>query len=110
MREVCFIIGRGGAVLWSDGSESPLALPDSRARWEAIWRLRAELECIVHSHPVGPHAFSAEDRSTMEAVEAALGRKVCWMVLSPQGLVVENGETPAEQPWWTRLLRLASGM
>lgn len=110
MREVFFIIGRGGAILWSESSDSPLALPDSRARWEAIWTHRADLEAIVHSHPLGPHAFSAEDRSTMEAVEIALGRKLTWMVLSPEGLVVEGGEAPAELPWWTRLLGLASGM
>ena len=39
-REVCVLIGRDGAVLWSDASDSPVALPDSRERWEAIWRLR----------------------------------------------------------------------
>ena len=53
-REVCFLIGRGGAILWADASDSPAALPDSRARWEAIWEHRDELEVIAHSHPIGP--------------------------------------------------------
>ena len=67
-REVCFLIGKGGAILWADASDSPAALPDSRARWEAIWNNREHLEVIAHSHPVGPAAFSAEDNSTMEAL------------------------------------------
>lgn len=111
-REVFLLIGRGGAVLWSDAGDSALALPDSRARWEALWRHRAELELIVHSHPIGPHAFSHEDETTMAAVELALGRRLAWAVLSPQGLLVrEEGErTATELPWWVPLLRLASGM
>ena len=48
MREVCFLIGKGGAILWADASNSPAALPDSRARWEAIWTHRDELEVIAH--------------------------------------------------------------
>lgn len=110
-REVFLIVGRGDAVLWSDASDSALALPDSRARWEAIWRHRAELELIVHSHPVGPHAFSAEDESTMAAVESALGKRLTWAVLSPKGLLVRRDgvdATATEVPWWAALLGLAS--
>lgn len=112
-REVFFLIGRGGAVLWSDASDSAGALPDSRARWEAIWRHRDELELLVHSHPVGPHAFSAEDESTMAAVEEALGTPQRWAVLSPRGLLLRAGghdTSPDERPWWAALLAAASGM
>jgi hypothetical protein len=113
MREVFVIIGRGDAVLWSDASDSALTLPDSRARWEALWRHRDELELIVHSHPVGPHAFSAEDESTMAAVESALGRKLTWGVLSPRGLLVRRDgvdTTAPSLPWWAGLVRLSSQM
>lgn len=72
-REVFFLIGRGGALIWSDASTSPSALPDSRRRWEAIWENRAELEELAHSHPNGPLAFSSEDETTMQALEGALG-------------------------------------
>lgn len=112
-REVFLLIGRDGAVLWSDASASALALPDSRARWEALWRFRNELELIVHSHPLGPHAFSAEDESTMAAVEQAMGRALAWAVLSPRGLLVRRSgrdETDETPRWWVGLLRLASGM
>lgn len=113
VREVFLLIGRGGAVLWSDASQNALALPDSRARWEALWRHRDEIELVVHSHPVGPHAFSAEDESTMAAVEEALGKKLGWAVLSPTGVLVRRAgaeSTLTETPWWAGLLRLASGM
>lgn len=111
-REVCLLISKGGHILWSDASTSPLALPDSRARWEAIWSSRDELAEIVHSHPLGPRGFSTEDETTMQALDAALGRPLRYAVLAPTGLYVrENGrdfETD-ERPWWVPLLALASG-
>jgi len=113
MREVCFLIGRDGTVLWSDASTSPVWLPDSRARWEAIWRLRAELAELSHSHPVGPLGFSAEDETTMEALTAALGRSVRFSVVAPEGMVVrEDGRDVLvkQEPAWTALLRANSGM
>jgi hypothetical protein len=112
-REVCFLIGHTGAVLWADASDSPVALPDSRDRWEAIWQLREELAEIAHSHPVGPAGFSAEDESTMEAIDSALGRAVRYSVVAPRAMIVRaDGETfPIDpEPWWAGLLRLASGM
>ena len=113
MREVCFLIGRGDTILWADASTSPAALPDSRARWEAIWNHRAELEAIVHSHPIGPAAFSAEDLSTMQALDAALGKPQTYCAVAPRITLArcdgrENQVSP--EPWWAGLLRLASGM
>jgi hypothetical protein len=113
LREVCLLIGRDGTVLWSDASNSPVWLPDSRVRWEAIWRLRAELEEIAHSHPVGPLGFSAEDETTMEALTAALGRPVRFSVVAPEGMVVRADGRDVfvtEEPAWTALLRADSGM
>lgn len=113
-REVCFLIDPEGRLLWSDASASPVALPDSRARWEAIWRHRSQLAEIAHSHPVGPLAFSEEDETTMEALIAALGARPRFSVVAPEGMLVrdrEGGEARVtEEPWWTALLRLASGM
>lgn len=112
-REVCFVIGRGDAILWADASDSAEALPDSRARWEAIWHHRGELDAIAHSHPVGPAAFSAEDESTMQAIDGALGRAVRYYVVAPRVTIArigEHTEVVTPEPWWAGLLRLASGM
>lgn len=113
MREVCLLITKSGTIVWSDAGTTAAALPDSRARWEAIWTHREQLAEIVHSHPIGPRAFSHEDETTMEALDAALGRTLRFSVLAPEGLVVrENGKVfvTDEKPWWVELLRLASGM
>ena len=113
-REVCFLIDGEGQVIWSDASESPVALPDSRSRWQAIWDNRERLTEIAHSHPVGPHAFSHEDTTTMEALNAALGRRVRFSVVSPTGMLVRdsdgNDQEVATEPPWTVELRALSGM
>lgn len=112
-REVCFLIGKKGDVLWSDASNSPLALPDSRERWEAIWQRREELAEISHSHPLGPEQFSAEDTSTMRALDDALGKRVTFSLVTPRQYLVRGpGDVavPATPPSWVRALRLASGM
>jgi hypothetical protein len=113
MREVCFLIGKGGAILWSDTGPSAVALPDSRARWEAIWNRKDDLEEIAHSHPIGPLAFSNEDETTMEALNSALGRALVFSVVAPDGMIRREQNRDVlvkEEPWWTRLLRLASGV
>lgn len=121
VREVFFLIGEGGDVLWSDASDSPVRLPDSRARWEAIWSRRDRIVEIAHSHPVGPLAFSREDETTMRALVTALGKPMLFSVVSPNGMVrrveqIDVGIYPScrvtdqEEPWWAALLRLASGM
>jgi hypothetical protein len=113
VREVCLLVGRDDAILWADASDSAAALPDSRARWEAIWSHRHELEAIVHSHPTGPAAFSAEDESTMQAIDSALGRAMRYCVVAPRAVIARTGERDEQlcpEPWWAGLLRLASGM
>lgn len=109
-REVCFLIGRGGALLWADASDSPALLPDSRDRWDAIWKHRDELEIIAHSHPMGPSAFSAEDESTMAALDDALGRKLTYYVIAPSITISRDQNPVSPEPWWVALMRLASGM
>lgn len=125
-REVFMIIGEEDAVLWSDASDSPVFLPDSRARWEAIWSRREALVEIAHSHPVGPQAFSREDETTMAALVSALARPITFSVVAPRGMVrctvtpradatkpdaEDSAVTLVEhEPWWASLLRLASGM
>ena len=76
--------------------------------------MRDDIEVIAHSHPVGPAAFSAEDTSTMEALDSALGKVMRYMVVAPRVTIAREGTGPTyevtPEPWWAPLLRLASGM
>lgn len=111
-REVLFLLDADGVVLWSDvGSAS--ALPDSRARWEAIWNARDRLAAIAHSHPSGPLALSSVDRETMAAIDAALGRALRYLVVAPRGVIAcEDGVSAIVdgEPAWVARMRTESGM
>jgi hypothetical protein len=112
MREVCFLIGEHDQVLWRDAG-SLGALPDSPARWQAIWQLREQLVEIAHSHPLGPLEFSSEDESTMAALTAALGRPPRFSVVAPDGMVARvagHDVRIADEPKWVAALRRQSGM
>lgn len=101
-------------MLWSDASSSPVALPDSRARWEAIWGHRERLVEIAHTHPLGGAAFSSVDETTMRAIDSGLGRDLRYSVVTPDAMLRRvPGEGDAlvpEEPWWTELIRVASGV
>ena len=50
----------------------------------------------------------------MAALDAALGRALIYSVVAPDGRVVRGADGASRvepsEPWWTDLLRLASGM
>ncbi len=113
VREVCYLIGANGEVLWRD-SGTASALPDSRGRWEAIWTRRSELFEIAHTHPAGPLNFSNEDRTTMQALWAALGPGVAFSVVTPTAMIRMSAsgdiERVSEEPGWVKAIRFASGL
>ncbi len=116
-REVCFILGEGDSILWSDASRSPVALPDSRARWETIWAQRARIVEIAHTHPLGGARFSNEDETTMAALDSALGRRLVYSVVTRRLMLrrTPGDEGPTDglvevEPWWAALIRTASGL
>lgn len=112
-REQFFLVGANEEVLYRDAGDSALSIPDSRARWEAIWEHRERLVELAHSHPVGPLAFSREDETTMAALETALGRKLVFSVVAPRGMIRRQDgkdEIVSSEPEWARELRRVSGM
>ncbi|MFO0552415.1 MAG: hypothetical protein U0271_28765 [Polyangiaceae bacterium] len=113
-REVFFLIDLEGAVLFEEASDSAIAIPDARARWQRIWELRDRLSEISHSHPLGPLGFSEVDDTTMEAIDSALGRRLTFSVVAPDGMVRRepDGKVHAvrDEPAWTSRMRALSGM
>ena len=107
--EVCVLLDGDGTVLWRDASTSPVALPDSRARWEAIWRHRDRLAEIAHTHPGGLLAFSGTDVTTMAAIDAALGRPLRYTIVTPTAILSRDPDGtphhPETEPPWVKDLR-----
>ena len=116
LREVCFLIGAQDSVLWSDAGDSPVAIADSRARWQAIWQRRERVLEIAHTHPLGGLHFSSEDETTMQALDSALGKRLRYAVVTPDAMLRRDPErdptdhTLDDEPWWTALIRQASGL
>jgi hypothetical protein len=109
MREVCFILIADKILRVYFGSAT--RVPDSRERWEVIWRHRHEITEIAHSHPGEFLDFSHEDLTTMEAVEAGTGRAFTWSVVTKSGLLSRRSGQDARRndaPWWLELLRTLS--
>jgi hypothetical protein len=64
-------------------------LPDSNELWEVLWDNRHNLYGVAHTHPgSGVPGPSYSDVTTFAAVEAALGRRHEWPILSADRMVV----------------------
>lgn len=74
----------GRAIHWHRPSgATATSLPDSRALWEVLWAHRHELGGVAHTHPgAGPPVPSHEDLTTFAAIEAALGRRLRWWIVT----------------------------
>lgn len=112
-REVFFLLDVDGVVIHREASDSAIAIPDARSRWEIIWENRERIGEIAHSHPIGPLAFSEEDTTTFSALTSALGRALVFSVVAPTGMIRRQGDRDERvecEPSWAEELRLASGM
>lgn len=85
--EVFALVAHDGSLIACETGDSAVAIADSRARWELIWRERDAIAELVHTHPLGPLAFSTEDDSTMTALAAALGRELSFALVAPEGVL-----------------------
>ena len=109
MREVCFILVEDKILRVYFGSATKV--PDSRKRWEVIWRHRDEITEIAHSHPGEFLDFSHEDLTTMEAVEAGTGKAFTWSIITKSGFLSRKGSEDnrrEDSPWWLELMRTLS--
>ena len=106
MREVCFVLVGPHVVHLDCGSAA--RIPDSRERWEVIWERRENITEIAHSHPGDFLDFSDEDLTTIEAVEAGIGRKLLWSIVTKNGFLSRKDGTNfhrTDSPWWLNSLR-----
>ena len=109
MREVCFILVADKILRVYSGLAA--SIPDRRELWEVIWEHRSEISEIAHSCPDEVLEFSQEDLTTMEAVEAGVGKSFTWSVVTTTGLLSRKAGKDSrrrEPPWWVDLMRMLS--
>lgn len=87
---------QGDPIYWHlPGSRTSVALPDSRDLWDVLWENRNDLGGFAHSHPgSGTPGPSYEDVTTFAAIEAALGKRLAWWIISEDAVVVTVWEGP----------------
>jgi len=91
MREAGVVIGRNQQVLhWHlPESRSIAYLPDSRTLWDVLWENRSNLVGFAHTHSGNGVPYpSHEDVTTFAAIEAALGQRLVWWIVSSNTIVI----------------------
>ena len=81
--EVVMVFDKDGqALYWSDGHSA--AVEDSRSLWDVLWEHREHLGGVAHTHPwPGPTGPSGTDLTTFAAIEAGLGKRLLWPIVTP---------------------------
>ena len=85
MIEVAMVFDREGrAIFWpSPKDSSGGSIPDSRTLWDRLWENRHNLGGICHTHPWdGPASPSHTDVTTFAAIEAGLGKRLTWPIVT----------------------------
>jgi hypothetical protein len=83
--EAAFVFDKEGKVIhWHEPpGRSGGSLPDSANLWNVLWENRHRLGGVAHSHPWnGSTSPSPTDRTTFAAVEAGLGTRLIWPIVS----------------------------
>jgi len=114
MIEVALVFNSSGApIYWHIPSgASGGAIPDSRQLWHVLWDSRGDLGGVAHTHPWnGEAAPSHTDITTFAALEAGLGKRLLWPIVTMTevryfvsnlytGQIVETPSTFDEERWW----------
>lgn len=91
MMEAAVVVDLDGKVLYEHAphNRTVVSLPDSRSLWDVIWENRDKLSGIAHSHPgSGKPGPSYEDVTTFADIEAALGRRLNWWIITSDQLIL----------------------
>ena len=83
MREVALVFDYSGRPIhWVDGA-SGVVIPDSKSLWDVIWKNKAVIGGVAHTHPWrGETQPSGTDLSTFSAIDRALGRHLNWPIIT----------------------------
>lgn len=85
MIEVAMVFDKEGRpIFWpSTGTETSGSIPDDRSLWDYIWENRERIGGVAHTHPWSGEAHpSHTDLTTYAAIEAGLGKRLCWPVVT----------------------------
>jgi hypothetical protein len=83
MIEMAMVFTREGKMLYLQPGSSAGSVSDSRRLWDEIWENREIVGGVAHTHPwVGPTQPSDMDVTTFKAVEAGLGKRLLWPIIT----------------------------
>ncbi len=84
------IDNEGQALFWHEPqNRTGGSLPDSSTPWDVLWNNRDNISGFAHSHPgYGMPSPSYTDITTFAAVEAALGKRLLWPIISGDAIAV----------------------
>ncbi len=84
------IDNEGQALFWHEPqNRTGGSLPDSSTLWDVLWNNRDNISGFAHSHPgYGMPSPSYTDITTFAAVEAALGKRLLWPIISGDAIAV----------------------
>jgi hypothetical protein len=74
----------GGVIHWHlPPDRSTGAIPDSHDLWQILWDNRAIVGGVAHTHPWhGTPGPSGTDLTTFAAIEAGLGERLVWPIIT----------------------------
>lgn len=76
-------------------------LPDSRELWDVMWKNRFRLLGFAHSHPgIATPRPSTTDITTFAAIEAGLGVRLNWWILSWKGFCLVRHVSDQHRSWY----------
>lgn len=110
----------GEAIYWHlPPGRTGGSLPDSRDLWDVIWENRKAISGFAHSHPgSGVPGPSYTDVTTFAAIEAGLGQRLDWWIISSDAACLVSWIGPGRldyavlpvrqhMPWSPRLRELS---
>lgn len=95
--EAGVVLDRRGYPLFNHYPEGRTvgSLPDSPLLWDVLWANRSEISGFAHSHPGNGFSSPSEtDVTTFAAIEAALGMRLDWWILTEDGVTLTRWSAP----------------